>query len=141
MTRNAGVAAVVFLLAFGLPGAARHDGPHGGPDDEVFNVGRNGDVKIDRDVAIGDVLVKNGKYLFEHRVHGGAHILMLSGLDTKEGSKAPVHQIRMPWLPSRDPVKNSALFAERLRNRSYRVGVIQIAGEAGNHIPDRVGTT
>ena len=134
-------AVVVFCLAFELSGAALHDGPHVGPDGEVFNVGKNGDVKIDTDVAIGETLVKKGKYLFEHRVDGDAHILVLTGLETKNGGEAPVHQIRMRLLPSRDHVKKSALFAERLRDRSYRVSLVQIAGEAGDHVPDRVGPT
>lgn len=73
-------AVVVFFLTFGLSGAALHDGPHVGPDGEVFNVAKSGDVKIDTDVAIGEVLVKKGKYLFEHPVDGDAHILVLTGL-------------------------------------------------------------
>lgn len=141
MKRIASVAAAgVFVLAFGLSGAALHDGPHVGPDGEVFTVGKNGEVKIGMDVVIGDVLVKKGKYLLEHRIDGDAHILALTGLDTKKGSEAPAHQIRLRLLPSRDPVKKSALFAERLQDRSYRVSVVQIAGEAGDHVPALTGT-
>ena len=128
-------AAMVFVLAFGLSGVA-HDGPHVGPDGEVFNVGKNGDVKIGMDVVIGDVLVKKGKYRFEHRVDGDAHILVLTGLEPKSGIEVPVHAIHMRFFVSKDPVRKSALFAERLRDRSYRVNVIQIAGESGDHIPD-----
>ncbi len=93
MTRIASVAAVTFFLAFGLRGSARHDGPHVGPDGEVVNVGKNGDVKIGMDVIIGDVLVKKGKYLFEHRVDGDKHILVLTGLESKNGIEAPIHHI------------------------------------------------
>lgn len=126
---------VVFCLAFGSSGTALHDGPHVGPDGEVFNVGKNRDVKIGMDVVIGDVLVKKGKYLFEHRVDGDTHVLVLTGLEDKNGAEPPVHQIPMRFITSRDVVKKSALFAERLRDRSYRVSVIQIAGESGDHMP------
>jgi len=46
-----------------------------------------------------------------------------------------MHQIPMRFITSRDVVKKSALFAERLRDRSYRISVIQIAGESGDHMP------
>ena len=135
MRRTTAVAAAVFALTFGFRGAAAHDGPHVGPDGEVFNVGKKGDVKIGMDVVIGDVLVKKGKYLFEHRLEGDSHILVLTGVATKNGIEPLVHQIHMRFITSRDPVKKSALFAERQRDRSYRVSVIQIAGESGDHTP------
>ena len=140
MKRIAGaMTTVAFVVALGLSGAAFHDGPHVGLDGEVFNVGKKGDVKIDLDVVIGDVLVKKGKYLFEHRIDGDRHILVLTGLDAKNGIEAPVHQINMRFITSRNAVKKSALFAERLRDRSYRVRVIQIAGESGDHMPAAAG--
>jgi hypothetical protein len=132
-------AVVVFFLAFGLSGAAFHDGPHVGPDGEVFNVGKNRDVKIGMDVVIGDVLVKKGKYLFEHRLDGNTHVLVLTGLQPKNGAEAPIHQIQMRFISSKDAVKKSALFAERQRDRSYRVSVIQITGESGDHMPAAAG--
>lgn len=135
MTRIGSVAAVAFVLALGLRGAARHDGPHVGPDGEVFNVSKNGEVKIGTDIAIGDALVRKGKYVVEHRVDGDEHILLLTGVDPKKGSETPVHQIRMRLLPARDVARKSALFAERLQDRSYRVSIVQIAGEAGDHVP------
>lgn len=135
LTMTAGL--MVFFLTLGLRGAPLHDGPHVGPDDEVFNVGKNGDVKIAMDVLIGDVLVKKGKYRLEHHVEPDTHILVLTGLDNKNRTEAPVHQIRMRWISSKDAVKKSALFAERQRDRSHRVTVIQIAGESGDHVPDR----
>lgn len=135
MTKIASVAAVVIVLALGLRVAARHDGPHVGPDGEVFTVGKNGDVKIGMDIAIGDVLVRKGKYVVEHRVDGSEHVLLLTGVDPKKGSETPVHQIRMRLLPARDVARRSALFAERLQDRSYRVNIVQIAGEAGDHVP------
>lgn len=136
MIRIATVTVVAFFLAFGLQAAARHDGPHAGPDDEVFNVGKNGGVKIGMDVAIGSVLLKKGKYAVAHRVEGDAHILVLTGLDNK--TETQVHEIPLRLIPSRDPVKKSALFAVRQRDRSYRVSVVQIAGESGDHIPGPV---
>lgn len=129
-------AAGVFVLAFGLSGVAFHDGPHTGPDGEVFTVGKNGDVRFGMDVVIGGALVKKGKYQFEHQLDGTAHVLVLTGLDAKTGNEAPTYRIRTRLLPSRDPVKRSAIFAERLRDRSFRVTVVQIANEPGDHLPD-----
>jgi hypothetical protein len=46
-----------------------------------------------------------------------------------------VHEIHMRLIASRDVPKKSALFADRLKDRSYRVTVVQIAGEGGDHVP------
>ena len=138
MRRTTAIAVIAFACALGVRAAA-HDGPHVGPDGEVFNVGKKGDVKIGMDVLIGDVLVKKGKYLFQHRLDGDGHILVLTGLETKNVIEAPVHQIHMRFISSRDAVRKSAIFAERQRDRSYRVSVIQIAGESGDHMPVAAG--
>jgi hypothetical protein len=128
------VTSSILMFALGIPTAAVHDGNHAaGPGDKIFKVGKNGDVKIGNDVKIGEILVKKGKYLFEHRVDGGQHIVVLTSIDNKNSSEAVVHEIRTRLITSRDPVKKSALFAEEQRDRSYRVTVIQIAGENGDH--------
>jgi hypothetical protein len=140
MTRYACVTAAVLLLALGSRAGAAHDGDHFGPDGEAFTVGRNGDVKIGEDVVIGAVLVRKGKYILQHRLDRDAHILLLTSVADKSGVTR-LHEISMRLIPSPDVPKKSALFAERLKDRSYRVTVVQIAGEGGDHVPEPVTTT
>lgn len=81
-------------------------------------------------------MVKKGRYLVEHQVDGIAHILVLTGLDRQKDGEVRVHRIPMQFVPSRDIVKKSALFADRVQNR-FQVTFVQVAGESGDHIPDR----
>jgi len=122
----------VFLLT---SSATAHDGPHAtSPNDQVFKIGKNGEVKIGADVRIGNALVKKGKYLAVHRVDGDSHVLALTTADAKREADVVTHEIRMRLIPSKDPVKASALFAEEQRDRSLRVVAVQIAGEPGDHL-------
>jgi len=117
--------------------AVAHDGPHAaGPNDQVFKISKSGEVKIGADVRIGNALVKKGKYRAVHRVDGDTHVLALTTADKKNEVDVVTHEIRMQLIPSRDPVKTSALFAEEQRDRSLRVVAVQIAGEPGDHVPE-----
>ena len=88
------------------------------------------------EVRIGNALVKKGKYLAVHRVDGDTHVLALTTADKKNEINVVTHEIRMQLIPSKDPVKTSALFAEEQRDRSLRVVAVQIAGEPGDHVPE-----
>ncbi len=46
------------------------------------------------------------------------------------------HEIPLRLYPSKHPLKTSALLAEEQRDRSLRVVAVQIAGEAGDHVPE-----
>ena len=116
---------------------AAHDGPHAvGPNDQVFKIGKNGDVRIGTDVRIGSALVRKGKYVAVHRVDGDSHVLALTMADKKNEVDVITYEIRMKLIPSKDPVKASALFADGQSDRSLRVVAVQIAGEPGDHLPE-----
>ena len=125
----------VFVLACSL---AAHDGhDEDVTRDDVFRIGKGGEVKFGGDVRVGDTLVKKGKYVIAHRIDGDSHVLTLEPFGPKTPSAAFVYEIRTRWFPSQDPVKASAIVAEQLRDRSFRVKTVQIAGEARDHVPER----
>lgn len=125
----------VFAVA---SGPSAHDGHDEDiPRDDVFKIGKSGEVKFGGDVRVGDTLVKKGKYVIAHRVDGDTHVLTLEPFGPTTPSEAFVYEIRTRWFPSQDPVKASAIVAEQLRDRSFRVKTVQIAGEAGDHVPER----
>ena len=135
-TRLARLACLSLVFASPRPIAALQEHVHdAGPHNEVYKVGKNGDVKIGTDVKIGDVLVKEGKYLLAHRAEGDRHYLVLTRIDPKNRTEAPGYEIRTRLVPSAEPVKRSALFAYQLGDGSYRVAVVQIVGEDGDHLP------
>lgn len=133
--------AIAVSLAFSSVVSARHDGPHGGPDDEVWTINKNGEVKMALDVVIGGVAVRKGKYAAEHRLDGDVHTLVLTSLDRRSGESRMILEIPMRLIPSQDPVKKSALFVGRQPDRSWRVDIVQIAGEPGDHVPDSAPRT
>jgi len=134
--RRVATGAVIGLLAL-TSSVAAHDGPHAaGPNDQVFKIGKNSEVKIGADVRIGSALVKKGKYLAVHRIDGDSHVLVLTTADKRNEFDVITQEIRLRLIPSKDPVKTSALFAEEQRDRSLRVVAVQIAGEPGDHVPE-----
>ena len=124
--------AAACLVAVAQLGA--HDGPHNGPSGGTFSVGKKGDVNIREDVKIGNDTLKRGKYLFEHRVEGDRHLIVLTEVVKKD--VAPLaYEIPTRVLSVRQAAKRSVLVADELADHSLRVGVIHVAGEALEHFP------
>lgn len=104
------------------------------PSDEIFTVGKTGEVKIGHDVSAGSVLVKRGKYLFEHRVDGERHIIVLTGVG-KDASER-LYEIPMRLFASAKVAKRSALIARESKDHTVHITLVQVAGEGGDHIPE-----
>ena len=135
MTRKLRLRMTALVAMFGLsaPLAAFHPG-HDEHPEVVYTVDKNGQVKIGMDVRIAGAIVKKGKYELTHRVDGDQHVVVLTGQPNKETTMGVVHEIRTTWLPSRDRVRQSALFAYDQPDAVYEVTKIQIAGENGDHV-------
>lgn len=135
MARTSRFAAVVFVLVF-APLLGAHPGHDDGPVDEVFKVGKNGDVKIGHDVAIGDLVLSRGRYRFEHRIEAERHTIVLTAIGRKDGSER-VYEIPMRLMSSREVAKRSAIFAKEAADHSLRLTIVQVAGESVDHVPER----
>ena len=113
-----------------------HDG-HEGPTGRTFTVGKNGDVNIREDVKVGDDILKRGKYVFEHHIDGDRHVIVLTGV-VKNGAVSPVYEIPTRVIVGRETARRSAFVARELADHSLRVGMVHVAGEAVEHVPDGV---
>jgi hypothetical protein len=131
------VAAV--LSAMGSSIARAHDG-HDGPTGRTFTVGKKGDVNIREDVKVGGDILKRGKYLFDHRVDGDRHLIVLTGI-VKNDVVPPVYEIATRTIAAREPATKSAFVAKELPDHSLQVGVVRVAGEALEHVPDGATVT
>jgi hypothetical protein len=129
------VTAMMAMWALSVPMVAFHPG-HDEQLEIVYTVDKNGHVKIGTDVRIAGAIVQKGKYAFTHRVDGYEHTVILTGQPNKE-TVTVVHEIRTTWIPSRDRVRKSALFAYDQPDAVYEVTKIQIAGENGDHVLER----
>ena len=127
-------AAVVSLVLFG-PYVSAHDGPHGGPDEVTFKVGKNGEVNLRQDVKFGSVLVKRGKYAFEHRLDGERHVVVLTEGARKDGGTPVVYEVPTNVISSRQVAKRTAVYAKELADRSVTVTMIEVTGERNEHLP------
>ena len=121
-------------------GAGAHDGPHTGPADAAFKVGKDGQIKIGEDLLVGTVMVKKGKYTFNHRVEDGRHIVTLTRVDAKVPEQAPV-ELSMRFLPSDRAVKRTAILAIETDARWLEMTIVEVAGEPGDHVLTPAGDT
>ncbi len=138
MTRIAGVSLVLALLV--VPAVSAHDGHDDGPSEQTFKIGKNGEVKFGEDVKMGDLLVRKGRYVLEHRLDGDRHLFILTSAERVEARAAAVYEVPTEVLVSKVPVKKSAVYAAERDNHLLQVTVVQIAGENVDHLP-RTTTT
>lgn len=138
MTRTvAWIALAALGAAAGTAGAWAHEGHdgHEGPTGRTFTIGKKSDVNIREDVKVGNEILKRGKYLFDHRVVGEDHVVVLTGI-VKKDALPVVYQIPTRTIAARETAKRSVFVARELADHSLLVGVIQVAGEAVEHVPD-----
>lgn len=86
---SAVLGALILLSPVGVARANQHGHPeHGTPQHEhparilELKVGKSADVAFARDVRVGDVTLKPGKYRLQHRVEGDEHFVRFEALAT-----------------------------------------------------------
>lgn len=115
-----------------------HEGHDDGPTEQTFKIAANGEVKFGEDVRFGDILIKKGKYVLEHRIDGERHVIVLSAT-TKAGTSAAMYTAATETLAAKVTVKKSAVYATEGKDRILRVTVVQIVGENLDHLPGTTG--
>ena len=133
MTRIAGFGLIALL--FLVPRVLAHEGHDDGPTEQTFKIATNGDVKFGEDVRFGDLLVKKGKYVLEHRIDGERHLIALSGVTKAETNAPTIYTVPTEVLSSKVAVKKSAVYAAEGHDRILSVTVVQIEGENLDHVP------
>ncbi len=86
---SAGLGAMLLLSPAGVARASQHGHPehgtsqheHAAPVQEL-RVGKSADVAFARDVRVGDVTLKPGRYRLQHRVEGDEHFVRFEALAT-----------------------------------------------------------
>lgn len=127
---------VSLALVAGLvsgPALSAHDG-HDDVTEQTFKVGNKGEVRFSEDMKMGDILVKKGRYVLEHRIDGNRHVLVLRDALRSEAGAGPAYEMPTEVLSSKLPVKKSAIYASE-RDNLLQVTVVQILGENIDHLP------
>ena len=124
---------VAMVLSAGLvAGVSAHDGPHAGRADATFKVGKKGQVRIGEDLRAGALLIQKGTYRFDHRVEEDRHVIVLTKVD-KTTEHSPV-ELAMRLLPSRTPMKRTAILAHEPDRGPLDLTTVEVIGELGEHV-------
>jgi len=121
-----------FIVLFATSVLARHDEQDGDP---YFKIGKNGEVKFDSDIRIGDSLLKKGKYIVQHRIENGDHtFVFLNTKGDKNNSAAdrPL-TIRSKGVFPGDGAGQSGIHGKEEKDHTVRITKIEIAGENLDH--------
>ena len=110
---------------------AAHDGPHTGPTDATFKVGKDGRVKVTENLVAGKRTVPTGTYVFAHRIEGERHVVTLTKVTQGEGA-TPV-EISTRLVPADAEPRRTALLAVEV-GRTLELTTVEIAGERGQHV-------
>jgi hypothetical protein len=116
---------LVFAVTFATAKTAAHDEDEGDPS---FKIAKNGQVSFNTDVRFGDVVVKKGKYIVQHRIDGADHVFDFIEL---KGEQKTV--IRSKGVFSGEKYSASVIHAKEEKDRSVRVTAIEMAGENMDH--------
>ena len=121
-----------FLVLFATSAVARHDEEDGDP---YFKIGKNGEVKFGVDIRIGDLVLKKGKYILQHRIENGDHIFVFlnTKVEQKNASANTPITIRSKGVFPGDGAGQSMIHGKEQKDHSVRISKIEIASENMDH--------
>lgn len=104
--------------------------------DVIFRVGKNGDVNIKSSVRIGEFVLENGRYSFQHEVKGNDHVFVFTAIvknkDSESSEPAAIH-IKSVNVLRGEKTSSSILLAKQEKDFGYRIVMIEVAGENMEH--------
>lgn len=97
--------------------------------DNVLKVGKKGEITLDTQTQVGDLLLNPGRYTLQHRVDGADHVLLFVAQSRKNASG----EVRCTLEPLQHKASQTQM---RLQNAGAlpRLVQIQIAGENVAHV-------
>ena len=135
--------AVLFAAAVALAQGHEHAQMQGQAQgkEQVIKVGKKGDILFSDTTQIGDVTLKPGHYLFQHRVAGDEHFVkfteLLMSQDRHTGGATTgakdVGEIKCNVEPLKGKVNQTAVYSETVGGVK-RITRITVAGENVAHV-------
>lgn len=107
---------------------------------EKLRVNDQGEVKFSGDTRVGDLLLKRGKYRFEHVVEGDDHFIAFWRTDqtAKHADSAPANQqglrVRCRLAPLGKPAKQTEFYSTVTVRGDRTVESLQVQGENVKHV-------
>jgi hypothetical protein len=134
-----------FLMLVSLPvGTIAHEGhDHDTSPDRQYKVGKTGEVNLREDTALGELVLKKGKYTVVHAANSDRHSFTFLPA-TKKGTPSetfkPIEANSKTLVPLRGTAVNFVVFAvpdnaPRVRGRAdYRIVKITVNDERWEHL-------
>ena len=135
----------LFLGYFNVPASSQHSGhteiamPER-PYIEKVRVNDQGEVKFSSDTRAGDLLLKRGKYRFQHLVEGEDHFIAFTRIDQpgKQADAATANQealrVRCRLEPLGKPAKQTEFYTTVTVRGDRTVERLQVQGESVKHV-------
>lgn len=109
--------------------------------EHAMKVGKKGDVTLTKETKVGDLTLKPGRYIFQHRVEGEDHFVHFTEVTkgnpygTSEGGVPKAHpgEIKCKVEPLSKKVKETTLFLDS-EDGTQRLVRAEVAGENVAHV-------
>ena len=123
------------------PGAPPPPPPAAPLQEKALKVGKTGDVQFRSDTMVGDLMLKPGRYLVQHRTEGADHFVYFTELAKSlpyshgGGQAATSHpgEVRCMLTPLDDKVRSTTVYTTK-QGETVRVTKVLIAGENVAHV-------
>lgn len=109
--------------------------------ENVIKVGKKGDVVFSEPTQIGDITLKPGHYLFQHRVAGDEHFVKFTELMMSQGrhpsgmttGAKDIGEIKCTVEPMKSKVTQTAIYSDT-SGGVKKITRIEVAGENVAHV-------
>ena len=141
---SSGLAGLLWAVGPAANAQHQHEQPAGpppqasaaGPQEKVLKVGKKGDVKFGVETIVGDLKLKPGRYVVQHRVDGSDHFVHFTELTsnpyTPGAVKAHPGEIKCRLEPLEKKVSRTTVYTVR-EGETARVQRVLIGGENVAH--------
>jgi len=133
----------IALLVQLAAAAAGHEGRHDSPlMDREYKVGKQGEINVSADTAIGQIVIRKGKYKITHEASGDQHKFFFSETKASKGKLPATIEVRTKQLlAAREKIFGFVVYdvhyPENDRKKyhpGYRVAKITVNGENWEHL-------
>ncbi|MBI4446827.1 MAG: hypothetical protein HY645_13085 [Acidobacteria bacterium] len=112
--------------------AKAHDGPHDSPGDKTIKVGKQSRIKFGSDVLVDFAVLKRGRYLFQHRVENGLHVISFTQIGNEEWNQ-DAYTFESNLVASGERISHTRIFLRRGEQHDDLIKV-EVAGEDWIHL-------
>lgn len=116
--------------------------PVSAPQEKALKVGKTGDVEFRSATMVGDLMLKPGRYLVQHRTEGADHFVHFTEVTKplpyslgggEAATKSHPGEVRCMLTPLNDKVRSTTVYTTK-QGETVRVTKVLIAGENVAHV-------